>query len=268
MQPMCKCVRAVALTLGLLAALFGARLACAQTSEPESYKGSFWDRPRLTGDWGGFRDQAAKRGVTLDVDWLQTLQGVMSGGVSKNADYWGTFEYTLNVDTGKLRLWPGGFFTVYALSSYGNNAIKDSGALIPVNTAGILPSLRADEPATGLMQLTFTQFLAPWFGIVVGKLNGLQSDDNAFAHDYRTQFLNLGLNFNAALAIAPFSGYGGALIFAFGKEALITAGVIDPNGTPLDNSLENLFADGVGVSAEAMASCPGGPMTPSGLAGR
>ena len=33
----------------------------------------------MTGDWGGFRDAAAKHGVTLDVNWLQTLQGVVSG---------------------------------------------------------------------------------------------------------------------------------------------------------------------------------------------
>src|SRR5262249_15018147 len=42
----------------------------------------------------------------------------------------------------------------------------------------------------------------------------------------------------------------------------ITAGVIDPNGTPLDNSLENLFADGVGVSAEARVT-----IKPFGLVG-
>lgn len=54
-------------------------------------------QPRLTGDWGGFRDRMAKRGVALDVDWLQTLQGVMSGGKDQDAGYWGTFEYTERV---------------------------------------------------------------------------------------------------------------------------------------------------------------------------
>jgi hypothetical protein len=44
---------------------------------PFSYAGSLWDRPRLTGDCGGFRDQATKRGLTLDADWLQILQRVI-----------------------------------------------------------------------------------------------------------------------------------------------------------------------------------------------
>jgi hypothetical protein len=34
--------------------------------------------------------------------------------------------------------------------------------------------------------------------VAVGKFNGLLGDNNAFAHDFRTQFLILGLNFNAA----------------------------------------------------------------------
>jgi porin len=255
-------MRLAVLGVALLAGLLGPGVTLAQTPAPETYSGSFWDRPRLTGDWGGFRGQAAKRGVTLDVDWLQTLQGVMSGGVSKNADYWGTFEYTLNVDTGKLGLWPGGFFTAYALSSYGSSAIKDSGALVPVNTAGILPSLVVDDPATALMQLTYTQFLAPWFGIAVGKFNGLAADDNEFAHDFRTQFLNLGFSFNLAAITAPLSAWGGSLIFVLGKEALITAAVIDPNGTPLDNSLDHLFDDGVMVASEARVA-----VKPFGLVG-
>jgi hypothetical protein len=68
-----------ALILGLLAALIGPGHVPTQTPAPETFAGSFWDRRRLTGDWGGFRDAAAKHGVTRDVDWLQTLQGVVSG---------------------------------------------------------------------------------------------------------------------------------------------------------------------------------------------
>ncbi len=74
-------------------------------SGPEAYAGDFWTRPRLTGDWGGLRDQMAKRGVALDVGWLQTLQGVMSGGTSQDTGYWDTFEYALNLDSQKMGLW-------------------------------------------------------------------------------------------------------------------------------------------------------------------
>lgn len=71
-----------ALALGVLLAVLAPTALSAQTMAPETYAGDFWSRPRLTGDWGGFRDTMAKHGATLDVDWLQTLQGVMSGARS------------------------------------------------------------------------------------------------------------------------------------------------------------------------------------------
>jgi porin len=236
--------------LGALAGLAAPAAAPAQTPAPETYAGDFWTRPRLTGDWGGLRDQMAKRGVTLDVDWLQILQGVISGGREQDAGYLGTFEYTLNLDSQKLGLWPGAFLTAYAMSSYGTSVITDSGALIPVNTAGILPAVAVDEPTTALMKLTFAQFLAPWVGVVVGKFNALEGDNNAFAHDYRTQFSNMGLNFNLTAALAPVSAWGGALVFLPWQGALITASVVDPDGSPTDNGLAHLFENGVVVSSE------------------
>ena len=242
--------RGALLALGILSFLLAPAPAPAQIPAPETYAGDFWTRPRLTGDWGGFRDQMAKRGLALDVDWLQTLQGVMSGGKDQDAGYWGTFEYTLSLDSQKMGLWPGAFLTAYGMSSYGSTILKDSGALIPVNLAGILPSLAEDEPASALMQLTFAQFLAPWVGVMVGKIYTLGSDMNAFAHDWRTQFLNLNLNVNAALLTAPISAWGGSLIFIPMEGSLVTLGVLDPNGTPLDNSLDDVFEDGVVLAAE------------------
>lgn len=161
-----------------------------------------------------------------------------------------------------MGLWPGGFFTAYGISSYGSSAIKDSGALIPVNTAGILPSLVVNDSASALMQLTFTQFLAPWVGVAVGKFNGLAGDNNAFAHDFRTQFMNLGLTFNVAAITAPVSAWGGSLIFVPWKGALLSIGVLDPNGTPLDNSLDDVFADGIMLATEARVE-----IKPFGLVG-
>jgi porin len=149
-----------------------------------------------------------------------------------------------------MGLWPGAFLTAYGMSSYGTTVNKDSGALVPVNTAGILPAVAEDEPTSALMELTFAQFLAPWVGVVVGKFNTLNGDNNAFAHDYRTQFSNMGLNFNLTAALAPVSAWGGGLVFLPWKGALITAGVVDPDGSPTDNSLAHIFEDGVMVTSE------------------
>jgi porin len=87
---------------------------------PATWGGSFWDRPRLTGSWFGLRDEMGKKGVVLDLDLLLTPQGVVTGGRDTEAQFWGTSEYTLNVDTQKLGLWPGGFFNVSAVSGFGD----------------------------------------------------------------------------------------------------------------------------------------------------
>ena len=95
------------------AQLIGAGLAFAQPVEvPPTWGGDVMSRPRLTGSWGGVRDTLGERGVVLDVDLLLIPQGVFSGGVSTDGEFFGNAEYTLNVDTDKLGLWPGGFLKV------------------------------------------------------------------------------------------------------------------------------------------------------------
>ena len=110
-----------AMVVGLVVLVL-ARLVDAQPVDiPATWGGDFWSRPRLTGNWGGLRDELGKKGVVLDVDLLQTLQYVATGGRNEVATYWGTAEYTLNVDTQKLGLWPGGFLRVQGLSSFGQH---------------------------------------------------------------------------------------------------------------------------------------------------
>src|SRR5262245_11337065 len=125
---------AAAASAAILLVLLTTGFAAAQPVEiPATWGGDFWSRPRLTGSWGGFRDQMGKKGVVLDLDLLMIPQGVVSGGRDEDAGFWGTAEYTLNVDTGKAGLWPGGFFRVYAMSGFGESVNKDAGAVVPPN---------------------------------------------------------------------------------------------------------------------------------------
>ena len=235
-------------------------IAWAQLDAPPTYAGDLWTRPRLTGDWFGGRDWLAKHGLTLDVDMTQVLQGVSSGR-NTGVSYDGIVNYELNTDTGKMGLWPGGFLKVQAFTTYGTLANDDSGALVPVNIIGILPQ-PDDNISTGLMNLTLAQFLSTWFGIAVGKFNTLGGDDNAFAHNLNTQFLNTALNFNPVLSLAPFSAYGGALIFLPLKGSIVTISVVDPDGTASNNDISQAFAHGVFVNAEGRAT-----IKPFGLVG-
>src|SRR5215831_9558121 len=156
-----------------LAALFllaTSTLASAQSVDiPPTWGGGFWDRPRLTGSWFGLRDDLGKKGVVLDVDLTQFPQGVITGGHDDVAKYGGLAEYTLNVDTQKLGLWPGGFFKIQGMTNCGENVDKASGSLVPVSIVSILPE-PGKENFTGLMDLSYMQFLSKYFGVVVGKL--------------------------------------------------------------------------------------------------
>ena len=68
-------------------------------------------------------------------------QAVVSGGRDEVIRYWGLAEYTLNVDTQKLGLWPGGFLRVQGMSGFGHTVNSASGAFIPPSLVSLLPAL-------------------------------------------------------------------------------------------------------------------------------
>ena len=120
-----RCTSAVLLGAALLLASGSA--GAQPVDVPPTWGGDFWSRPRLTGSWGGLRDELGKKGMVFDTDLLLTPQGVLSGGHDTGAEFWGNAEYTLNVDTGKLGLWPGGFFRLSAISGFGDSVLPQSG---------------------------------------------------------------------------------------------------------------------------------------------
>lgn len=231
------------LRLAVLAALFSTSLPALAMPEavPETWGGDLATRPRLTGDWGGLRDEMARKGIVLDVDAYWTPQTITSGGRDTGGSSWGNAIVALTVDTGKLGLWPGGYFKVQTISSFGNNLLYDSGAMIPANEFWILPTTKPD---TGIQELTYTQFFSPQFGLQLGKINSL-APTNQFHGDNRTGFLNTALNFPVALAMVPLSAYGATALYLPSHDITVAGMVLDPNGTIMDDSLSNAFSDGV-----------------------
>ncbi len=51
----------------VLASTLAAPAAAQPIDEPKTYAGDLWSRPRLTGDWGGFRDQMATKGIRFPI---------------------------------------------------------------------------------------------------------------------------------------------------------------------------------------------------------
>ena len=212
---------------------------------PDTWGGDVWSRARLTGSWGGLRDELGKKGVVFDADVLLTPQGVLSGGRDTDVGFWGNADYTLNVDTGKLGLWPGGFLKVYAGSSFGESVVRASGALVPVNAFTLFPD--PNKPSTGLMHATFMQFLSPKFGLLAGKIFTLDAGAGEFAGNFRTQFMNTGFTIPMSFALVPISAYGGGVVVLPWDGVVLSGLVLDPSGTAKNNDVTDAFDDGVMV---------------------
>src|SRR5215831_14242190 len=122
---------------------------------PPTWGGDMLDRPRLTGDWGGLRDELGKVGIVLDVDLLLTPQVNIAGGRNTSGNFWGNID-TLNIDAQKTGPRPGGFFKFQADTGFGGNIFYDGGAIVPVNTAALLPGI--NDRTTALTNATLMQF--------------------------------------------------------------------------------------------------------------
>jgi porin len=247
-------------------ALIGVALIAAATPvraqpyvTPPTWGGDFWSRPRLTGDWGGLRDELAAKGVVLDVDLLVTPQDTLSGGRSTGGDTWGNADYTLNVDTEKLGLWPGGFLKVSVDSSFGT-ALTNSGAIVPVNTATLIPA--SNERTTALMNATFMQFLSEQFGVVLGKFDTFSLGGQEFYGDYKTQFLNAAFNFPMTLEQVPISAFGGGVIAIPTPDITLSLLALGSDGTATNNNVGNAFKSGTMVVGSGQVT-----IKPFGLVG-
>jgi porin len=209
---------------------------------PDTWGGELDSRARLTGDWGGVRDDMAKKGVVLDLDLYWMPQTILDGGKDETGESWGNAIATLNVDTGKAGLWPGGFLKVQTVTSFGDNVMRDSGAMVPANITWMLPN--PIDTDTGLQEFTYTQFLSHHFGVFLGKINAI-APTNVLHGDYTTGFLNTGVNMPLALAMVPLSAYGIGALYLPSQEVTVAGMVLDANGTIMDDDIGDAFEDGV-----------------------
>lgn len=97
------------------------------------------------------------------------------------------------------------------------------------------------------MQASYTQFLSHQFGVTMGKLNLFDFTPTEFYGDYRTQFMNTGLNLSLAYAMVPMSAYGGGVVILPTKDITLMALALDASGTPTENDIGKAFDDGVTV---------------------
>jgi porin len=201
--------------------------AMAQTPSAAPYSGDIFHRSTLTGDWFGLRNDLAAKGITFDMSLTQVYQGILDGGKDKAWKYGGRGDLTINVDTQKLGLWPGGFFTMEVEGNFTNSVNGLTGALMSVNQSQLFPMPKVSGSNDGnnlnIPNLSFMQFFSPYAGVVLGKLALLtptSGDMNEFAHGKGdTQFMNLAFNVNPTMLLTvPYSTLGAGLIILPTKD--------------------------------------------------
>ena len=225
-------------------------------AEEALYSGNFWTRSTMTGDWGGTRNDWAAKGVTFDINLTQTGMSVISGGKNQGWEYSGRGDLTLNIDTQKVGLWPGGFFTVEVEGNYNRSIYLDTGSLLTVNTNQIFPTTGKDQ--LNIPAVSFTQFFSPYFGVIVGKVATITAesgDMNEFAHGKGdTQFFNMAFNFNPAILLTvPYSTLAGGIVILptkDPKEAIISINALDGDGQANRSGFDTVFKGNTAYAIE------------------
>ena len=235
-----------------------------------NYSGDFWSRSTLTGDWGGARNDLAEKGVTFDLTLTQIAQGVIDGGKETGWESGGRGNLTLNADTQKLGLWPGGFFMVEVEGNFGKDVNLHTGAAMPVNSNQLYPM--SNDEQLNIPAVTFTQFLSPEIGLTLGKLDITSGDMNEFAHGKGdTQFLNLAFNFNPIAALTvPYTPLGfGVIALPTGdpKAAVVTLFALDANGKANRSGFDTVFEGNTTYNIEGRLRTSFGGLTGHQLAG-
>ena len=228
----------------------------AETAEPEApaffrldYSGDLWERPALTGDWGGRRSQLAQEGISFELDLEQTIQGNAHGGKDTNNAfrYSGSWDLRLKFDTGRMGLWPGGLLEVHGESFFGQSINRKSGGT--PNDDALYPVPRDRDVM--LSHVVFTQFLSESFGLFLGKLDTTTGDKNEFAWIHGDNFLHSAFRWNLVAArTTPYSTLGAGFFF-LGDWGIWSFTVYDTEGAANVSGFDTAFDGGTSLATEA-----------------
>lgn len=214
------------------------------------YRGNLWDRPALTGDWGGSRQWLMDKGVRFNLNLTQTYQGNVAGGRINRGYYQGGLRYELGLDTTYMGLWPGGMLQVRGETRYGKSDNFHTGSIMPVNTDSLYPVPEKDE--TCLTELYYMQFVAPQLGFLAGRMS--LRLNTPFTGDETTQFMNTAFFVPPILGTTfPLTTTGAGAIALPTKWLTITTLVLDSEGKANVTGFDpdTVFTEGTSVFQQA-----------------
>ena len=199
---------------------------------PGTVVGDFRLRTQLTGDWGGLRKDLTDHGVFVDLYSVSTYQNVLAGGLATGSGFFQNTQLSLNLDTGRAGLWPGGLFHFTLESRYGDSAEETFtvGSSAPQHVGLALPGPFFDRNAYPT-EYFLVQALTPRVSVLLGKLTFLNiADQTLFGDSYKYYFANFNFNKDPiALSFYNTTTLALAGLWTPAEWLTIGAGVFDPN---------------------------------------
>ncbi|BCK77580.1 porin [Acetobacter aceti NRIC 0242] len=141
-----------------------------------------WDTT-LLGDPDGVRSRLRAHGVRINLQDVEELWGVASGGISRGATYNGATIVTLNLDTAPLFGWHGGLFNISAIQLRGRSATADR-----VGAINTLSGYDAGGRNTRLFEMWYGQGF--WNNRLDIRLGAIDPDTEFLVSDNASLFLN------------------------------------------------------------------------------
>ncbi|MHC5060764.1 MAG: carbohydrate porin [Planctomycetota bacterium] len=217
----------------------------------KDYSGDFCNRPNLLGNCGGKRNELAMKGITFETEVTQIFQGNVHGG-KNTTDAWGysgSADYWLKFDTQRMGLWPAGLITLHGETSFGNSPFLSVGSILPVNYDALLPE-PGNPGLTTLSEYYLTQFFSEEFGVLAGKVDPTTlADNNVFADNEKTQFINTGLRANPAVFLyAPYTTMAAAAFYIPNDYLTIGLFATDNNSSVRRTGFDTAFHSPIGTT--------------------
>jgi porin len=202
---------------------------------PGTVTGDFWDQTQLTGDWDGVRTEMTQRGLFIDLYSTSAYQDVTSGGLKTGTAFLQNTQLSVNLDTGRAGLWPGGLFHFTVQSRYGASPEQTFtvGSFVPQYYGALLPGPLLSHD-TLPSEYYLVQAVTPKVSVVLGKISDLfVPDQTLFGDRFRTYFANFNFNLNPITV----NFYNPTALAALGvwtptKSFALFGGVLDPYSQP------------------------------------
>jgi porin len=217
--------------------------------------GDLWQRTQVTGDWDGARSRLADEGLFVDLYSTSSYQDVTEGGLATGSSFVQNTQLSINVDTGRAGLWPGGLVHFTLQSRYGDNVAHtfNAGSAFPQYTGLVEPG-PLEPNRTYPSELFLLQALSPKFFVMLGRISDVFiPDETLFGDSYKYYFSNFNFNKNP-MTVNFYHPTANAALAAWlpARWLALAGGVLDPN-TDSNNLATGAF-DRVNLYAMAIVS--------------